>query len=83
MSIAGGDDLSQMSIRLRVAEIMAATVIAAIVRAGNPLILHELRRNVLGALNDVETTDDQIGLLACEEATDRLLDQIEQLARIA
>ena len=77
----------QLSIRLRVAEIMVATAVAVALRSGDVdqrrRMLEELRRNVLVAVEEVHPSTDQANVLATEESVDQLLDQIVRLARIA
>ena len=81
------DPFEQLSIRLRVAEIMVATAVAVALRSGDVdqrrRMLEELRRNVLVAVEEVHPSTDQANVLATEESVDQLLDQIVRLARIA
>jgi hypothetical protein len=65
---------------------MLATTIGVLLRSGDDdqrrQILQSLRRNILGAGEEVHPSTDQASALVTEESVDQLLDQIVRLARI-
>ncbi len=77
--------LNDIEVRLQIAQTVMATATAIALRAADEdqhrRILHELRRNILITLAQVEPTADQAAVLTREESTDRMLDEIVRLSR--
>lgn len=78
--------LSDVAVRLEITQVMMVTMIAIMLRTSieDPRrTVEALRRNILLAMARIVPDADQAAVLTCEEAADRLIDEIQRLARIA
>jgi hypothetical protein len=79
-----GERLNDVAVRLEIIQAMAATIIAVVLRTANDdhrrQIIEELRRNILLGVARINPNGGPAEMLICEEATDRLLDEVLRLS---